>query len=123
MKYRMTIPCRPRRIGGVDENMKTYKWCRDHLYEFVGYEKTTRSDGTIGWCWIMEKVMTDREEKIATQSFELGKWIQSHQTPPDKPKPQEPVKDRQIPEKIGMAAAIIFWIAIMALLWTRFVFS
>ena len=74
MRYTMSIPCRPRRVNGVDENLEAYKWCRKHLYDFTGYRKFFHPDGTPGWCWMMEKVLTDREEQIAAQSYAVGRW-------------------------------------------------
>lgn len=89
MKYRMLIPCCPNRVGGADVNLKMYRWCRDHLYEFAGYEKYTSDDGPPLWSWVMEKVLTEREEKLTALAYDTGKWVGTRQAEHAKPAPKQ----------------------------------
>lgn len=87
MTYTITIPCRPRMVGGVDENLQWYKWCIDHGYTFVKYDKFVRNDGHPGWSWEFVKVLTDEQEKAAVAAAKKS----AEEPEPIKPVPPEPV--------------------------------
>lgn len=67
MRYTITIPCRPRWVDGVDENLQWYKWCVTNGYTFVKYNKFVRTDGNPGWSWEFAKVLTDEQERSAAE--------------------------------------------------------
>lgn len=129
MKYRMLIPCGPGPAGDSDVNLKRYRWCRNHLYEFVGYEKYTPDDGPPLWSWVMEKVLTEREEIIAAQAFDTGKWIAGRQNPEPPKSDKITLVEPPLVNKIilsvtvlmllGGFTALVLRAAIMSLDWNR----
>lgn len=123
MKYRMSIPCRPRRIDGVDENLRMYRWARANGYALLGYSKHTRTDGHPGWCWELEKVLTEEQEAAAKADYEAKKNPPRPELPalcPEPPHSYTPDPEGEQMFWVMFVGVVLFTFAVVCLLCSHF---
>lgn len=107
MTYTVTVPCWPRIVNGVDENLQTYRWCIDNGYQFVKYNKVVRSDGSAAWSRQFVKVLTEEQEQMMKKSINDTK-VEHIET-----------KDDFLPVLFGACILIFILSYMLAQLWNR----